>query len=236
MSLKTIIEKSFFKTKDMGRDLAGKGINGVEPVLFIFLARSGAEVLGATYFEVSAAGEAKDKAPGEKFGPGVPGVRIRFQFPGKAEQEMSYVRVDLSDAELTRQPGFLTWAGKAYGPANGFLKAASFILHDREFSITRDFLLQTCAAILEDDSGVPLHAFKKGEWDHTCFGTYMRPRDPFDRMMQADLDKLCKSQPARPLDFIIGYRRTNDTFLLLATRKAAAAQPQPAAPAPPPAP
>jgi hypothetical protein len=222
VTLKTIIQKSFFRTSDMGRDLQGKGIRGVEPVLYLFLARSGAEVLDSTYFEVSAAGESKDKAAGEKFGPGVPGVRIRFQFPGKPVQEMSYVRVDLYNPNLAKQPGFLPWARK-FGPANSFLKAASFILHDRDFSITRDFLLSTSAAVLEDDSGIPLHAFKKGEWEETCFGTYMRPRDPFESHLQVDLDKLCKSQPARKLDFMIGYRKLNDTFLLLATRTVAPA-------------
>ncbi len=223
VALKTIIEKSFFRTSDMGRDLQGRGIRGVQPVLYVFLARTGAEVLDATYFEVSPAGVAADKAPGEKFGPGVPGVRIRFQFPGKPIQEMSYVRVDLSDGELTRQPGFFTWA-KGFAPANGMLKAASFILHDNAFSKPRAFLLDACAAILQDDSGVPYKTYKKSGWELTCFGKYHTPRDPFQRQGQRDLAEACAAQTG-PLDFIIGYRRANDSALQLYVKKPGATVP-----------
>jgi hypothetical protein len=215
VTLKTIIEKSFFRTSDMGRDLRGKGIRGVEPVLFVFLARTGAEVLDATNFEVDAAGQSHDKAAGEKFGRGVPGIRIRFQFPGRPIQEMSYVSVDVLDEKLGKDSGFLAWASR-FGPANGFLKAASFILHDNAFSRTRSFLMASCESILQDDSGVPYHFYKKaGEWTLTCFGPYQRPRDPFQGHMQSDLSEACKAQPARPLDFIIGYRRLDDSALQL---------------------
>lgn len=210
-ALRTFVEKSFFRTSEMGHDLQGKGIRGVQPVLYLFLARSGAEVLGASYFEVNAAGVAKDKAPGERWGPGVPGVRVRFQFPGKPPQEMAYVRVNLFDEELAKQPGFLAWA-KGFGPANGLLKAASFILHDRNFSKARAFLMEACAAIVQDDSGVPYRAYKRAGWDVTCFGKYARPRDPFEGHEQRDLAEACAAQAA-PLDFIIGYRRSNDSAL-----------------------
>jgi hypothetical protein len=49
----------------------------------------------------------------------------------------------------------------------------------------------------------------------------MAPRDPFERQYQRDLEKACAEQPPRPLPFIIGYRRQNDTFLLLAVKKPA---------------
>jgi hypothetical protein len=228
-ALRTFIEKSFFRTSEMGHDLQGKGIKGVQPVLYLFLARSGAEVLDGTPFEVDAAGVAKDKAPGEKWGPGVPGVRIRFQFPGRPVQQMSYVRVNLFDEELARQPGFLTWA-KGFGPANGLLKAASFILHDRNFSKPRAFLLETCAAIVQDDSGVPYRVYKKAGWDLTCFGRYLRPRDPFERHEQKDLAEACAAQVA-PLDFIIGYRRSSDSALQLYVKRPVAAAIPPATPA-----
>lgn len=220
-ALHTFIDKSFFRTSEMGRDLKGRGIKGVLPVLYLFLARSGAEVLDATYFEVSAAGEARDKPPGEKWGPGIPGVRVRFQFPGRPLQEMSYVRVDLSDEALSRQPGFLAWAG-SFGPATGFLKAASFILHDKAFSRPRAFLLERCDAILQDDSGVPYRVLRKAGWELTCFGRYLPPRDPFQDHGQPDLAEACAAQAA-PLDFVIGYRRANDSALQLYTKRPAGA-------------
>jgi hypothetical protein len=224
VALKTIIEKSFFRTSDMGRDLRGKGIRGVEPVLMIFLARSGAEVLEATSFVIDSAGQAHDRGAHERMGPGVPGVRLRFRFPGRPAQELSYVSVDLLDDKLAAEPGFLTWA-RRFAPANGMLKAASFILHDRAFSRSRAFLLDACQAILQDDSGVPYRAYRKaGDWELTCFGPYQRPRDPFQGHLQPDLAEACGSQPRRPLDFIIGYRRLNDTALQLYARRSPTGQ------------
>ncbi len=230
-ALRTFVDKSFFVTKDMGHDLSGRGIFGVQPVLYLFLARSGAEVLDATSFEVTAAGTAVDKAVGGRSGGGVPGVRIRFQFPGRPIQVMSYVRVNLLDEELAKQPGFLAWA-RSFGPANGFLKAASFILHDRSFSRPRALLLDACAAILQDDSGVPYRAYKKSGWDLRCYGQYLQPRDPFEKHEQKDLAEACADQ-TRPLDFVIGYRRANDSALQLYLKRPGAVTPPIHAPSAP---
>ncbi len=236
--LRTFVAKSFFRTTEMGKDLQGRGIKGVLPVLYLMLSRSGATLDAASFFEVDQKGVATDKPAGQKWGPGVPGVRVRFHVGDRALQEMLYVRVNLINDQLDKQPGFLTWA-RGYGPANSFLKAASFILHDNAFSKPRALLLETSAAVVEDDSGIPYRAYPKGEWDFTCFGKYMAPRDPFERQYQRDLDKACAEQPLKPLPFIIGYRRQNDTFLLLAVKKPAAPAPAPAqdpTPAPTPAP
>jgi hypothetical protein len=229
--LRTFVAKSFFRTTEMGKDLQGRGIKGVLPVLYLMLSHSGATLEAASFFEIDQKGVATDKPAGQKWGQGVPGVRVRFHVGERAPQEMIYVRVNLINDELDKQPGFLTWA-RSYGPANSFLKAASFILHDNAFSRPRALLLEASAAVVEDDSGIPYRAYPKGEWDFTCFGKYMAPRDPFEKQFQRDLDKACAEQPLKPLPFIIGYRRQNDTFLLLAVKKPAA----PAIPAPAPAP
>jgi hypothetical protein len=234
--LRTFVAKSFFRTKEMQSDFQGHGIKGVLPQLYLMLSRSGATIDGTSYFEVDAKGVANEKAAGEKWGPGVPGVKVKFHFAEKAPQEMLYVRVNLFNDDLTKQPGFLVWA-RSFGPANSFLKAASFILHDPNFSKTRNLLLEVSGSVVEEDSGIPYRAFAKGEWDFTCFGKYMAPRDPFEKWYQKDLDKACTELPARPLPFMIGYRKLNDTFLLVASKKAVAGETpaSAAAPAVPPA-
>ena len=221
-SLTTFMERSFFRTTEMGSDFQGHGIKGILPVLALMLARSGATIDDIAYFEVDAKGVANVRPASQKWGPGVPGVRVRFHVASQAPQEMLYVRVNLYNDDLARQPGFLAWA-RSFGPANSFLKAASFILHDSNFSKVRSLLLETSAAVVEDDSGIPYRAFPRGEWEYTCFGKYVVPRKPFGSYFQEDLDKACKAMPARPLPFMIGYRRPDDTFLLLAVRKGGAA-------------
>jgi hypothetical protein len=218
--LRTFVAKSFFRTTEMGKDLQGRGIKGVLPVLELMLSRSGATIDAVSFFEVDARGAASEKPAGQKWGPGVPGVKVKFHLPGKVPQEMLYVRVNLYNEELDKQPGFLAWA-RSFGPANSLLKAASFILHDDHFSRTRSLLLEASDAVLEDDSGIPWRAFGKGEWAFTCFGKYLAPRDPFEKQYQKDLDKACTELPPQPLPFMIGYRKLNDTFLLLAVKKPA---------------
>ena len=219
-SLRTFVAKSFFRTTEMGKDLQGRGIKGVLPVLELMLSRSGATVDAVGFFEVDQRGVASEKQAGQKWGPGVPGVKVKFHLAGKAPQEMLYVRVNLYNDELDKQPGFLAWA-RTFGPANSLLKAASFILHDDHFSRTRTLLMEASDAVVEDDSGIPYRSFQKGEWSTTCFGKYMAPRDPFEKHYQRDLDKACVEQPPKPLPFMIGYRKLNDTFLLLAVKKPA---------------
>jgi hypothetical protein len=231
--LRTFVSRSFFRTTEMGKDLQGRGIKGVLPVLYLMLSRSGATIDATTFFEVDARGVVAERPAAQKWGAGVPGVKVTFHFDGRPRQEMLYVRVNLYNDELDKQPGFMTWA-RSFGAANSFLKAASFILHDDHFSRTRSLLLEASAAVIEEDSGIPYRAFGKGEWDFTCFGKYMAPRDPFEKQYQKDLDKACGELPFHPLPFIIGYRRPVDTFLLVAVKKPPAAAAVPA-PEPPPA-
>lgn len=221
-ALRSVIPASFFRTHEMGEDLRGDAIDGVQPILYLFIARSGGTILAAERLELDAlTGAPRVLADGERRGPGVPAVRVRFQRDGRAPQEMTYVRVDLSDEALARTPGFLAFAG-GYAPANAFLKAASFILHDAAFSKPRALLVEASAAVLQDDSGLPLRAFGADGWDLVPYGTYLAPKPPFTRAYQPELAKVFRA--ARPLPFMIGYRRgARESNLLLAVKRTVAA-------------
>lgn len=237
-ALRSVVPANFFRTDEMGHDLRHDAIDGVQPILYLFIARSGGRILGAERIEIDGAGAAKVKPDGERWGDGTRGVRVRFQREGRAPQELTYVQVDLKDSALARSPGFLAFA-RGFGKANAFLKAASFILHDNHFSKPRALVMEQSLAVLQDDSGLPFLAFEKekGSWDLTAFGNYLRPRPPFAKAWQQGLVKLFEAGPARPLPFKIGYRKEPaESNLLLAVRKPAAKPAGPAAPAARPAP
>lgn len=224
-ALRTVVPANFFRTDEMGHDLRGDAIDGVEPIVYLFVARSGGKILAAERIEIDGSGAAKAKPDGEQWGDGTRGLRVRFQRDGRAPQELTYVQVDLGDAALARKPGFLAFA-RAFGKANAFLKAASFILHDNHFSKPRALLLEESLAVLQDDSGLPYRAFEKekGAWELTAFGNYLKPKPPFGKAYQKELVKLFEAGPARPLPFKIGYRKEPaESNLLLAVRKTAAA-------------
>lgn len=215
--LRTLVRAGFFRTSEMSEDLAGHGIRGVLPVILLFLARSGATVTDVTRIEVDGTGVVAEKEAGAPFGAGAPGIRVRFRRGTAEAQELLYVRGDLSDEALQRK-GAIAALTARLAPFNAFLKAASFILHDRAFSTPRRLLLEHAAAILQDDSGIPFHAFSPEAWELVCAGRYAAPRKPFASHYQAELARLFE-RCTTPLPFLIGYRGRDDANLLLALRK-----------------
>jgi hypothetical protein len=228
-ALRSVVPSSFFRTHEMGRDLRGHEISGVLPLAYLFIARSGARILDAERIELDPLGFARPLGEDEAWGDGLRGLRVAFAFPGRATQQLVYVKVDLGNEALRAKGGFLRYVERL-GPTNALLKAASFILHDNRFSRARDLLLASAVSLLQDDSGAPLRAFARKRWALTPFGTYLVPKEPFERNWQPELDRLFRDARPAPLPFTYGYRHgAAESNLLLAVRADAGA---PAAPAP----
>src|SRR5207248_666337 len=123
------------------------------------------------------------------------GVKITF---GGSEQSQTlyYFKTDLAGGNSA----FLRWCA-ARGPGLSLLKAASFLMHGDGFSGVRNFLLQNSRVIIQDDSGIPLHAFPKG-WKVNCYGRYIPHKDEFQKYYQPDLAALVGQNEA-PLGFAI---------------------------------
>lgn len=218
-ALRSVVPTSFFRTNEMGHDLRGHAISGVLPLAYLFLARSGAQLISEERIELDPLGFAKALADGEAWGAGLQGLRVTFALPGRLPQQLVYVRVDLGDQALAAKPGFVPFVERL-GPANAMLKAASFILHDDRFSRARDLLVSSAVSVLQDDSGAPLRAFVKKDWELTPFGKYLVPRPPFARHWQPELDRLFREAGMAPVPFMYGYRRgAAETNLLLAVRR-----------------
>jgi hypothetical protein len=151
---------------------------------------------------------------------GVPGARLSFRTPPDGKPRLLYYfRMDLANTDVPAKPGFFPFL-QSLGPANSYLKAASFILHNSAFSITRDYLLTHSRSILQDDSGIPFRAFKHDRWNFVFFGTYVAPVTIFKGSFQADLDKAFRdAAPTRPLPFSTGYAHSRKSGLLLAVAK-----------------
>ena len=236
-SLGSILSFSFFITKEMKIDLREGQISGTLPILYVFLARSGMTVRsvgpvalddkGAAYFA------------GENPGPNaVRGVRIIFAGSDGQEKTLYYFSTDLSNSGV-KASGFLKFC-ETLGPGNSLIKSASYLLHSRNFTTVRNFLLNNSATIIQDDSGIPLAYYSTKKWRFFPFGRYLGPIDKFPGLRQPSYAELFRR--AQPIDFGIGYRwRTHETNVLLSVRLADDGSPaiDPAAsvaapPAPPP--
>jgi hypothetical protein len=215
LSLNTILSFSFFKTKDMRQDFERSQLKGVLPSIFVFLARTGKEIKGTQYISLDKAGNVVQGFQGS-----TRGAKITFtDVASGSEKVVYYFTSDLSDEAIRRNSGLLRFC-QSLGPANSLLKAASYLLHEGGFDLVRDFLLQNSSAILQDDSGIPVHYFPPDHWTLRFFGVYTAPIELFKKFYQADLRQYYAESSPKPLTFGFGYRwNSRSSTLFLAVRK-----------------
>jgi len=226
VSLGTILNFSFFITKNMKTQLHGGPVYGTLPILYVFLARTGKTIHEASFVGLDEQGNLLQgsevgSAEGRR---GVrnaasQGVRIVFSDGGGPRQTLYYFTSNLADDSVDRT-GLLAFCAKL-GPADSFIKSASYLLHTGRFNKVRNFLLQHSATILQDDSGIPLAYFDRRAWRLQAFGRYVGPLGIFGAPYQVRMGELFRD--AIPINFGIGYRwRTNESNLVLAQKVASA--------------
>ncbi len=224
-SMGTLLNYSFFITKNMKTQLHEGPVNGTLPILYVFLERTGKTIHEVTYVGLDKEGnvqtpDANDKS-GRRLPPtGAPGIRIVFSDGAGPKQTLYYFGTNIADGSIEHS-GFLAFC-KKLGPADSFIKSASYLLHTGGFNKVRNMLLEQSATILQDDSGIPLAYFDPRQWRLQPFGRYVGPLNIFGRSYQQNMATLF-AKNAIPIDFGIGYRfRQNESNLLLAQRTAAA--------------
>ena len=226
-SLATILNLSFFITKNMKTQLSTGPVYGTLPILYVFLARTGKTVHEVSFVSLDAQGNfiaAEDPAGKHTGRPtaqsAAKGVKIVFSDGTGPQQTLYYFSTDLSDSGV-KTSGFLEFCAKL-GVADSFIKSASYLLHNGNFARVRSFLIDHSATVLEDDSGIPLGFFDPKKWRLQPFGHYLAPLGIFPNTYQPRMAELFRN--AAPLDFGIGYLwRKNESNLLLATRLPAGA-------------
>jgi hypothetical protein len=213
-SLDSVLNWSFFITKNMKVDLTQTQLSGTLPVLYVFLARAGAKIDSVELVALDRAGNLG--APGKG---NTPGVKIVFFGPTGRQQTLFYFASDLANWGIKSNPGFIKFC-EQQGAGSSLLKAASYLMHEESFSQVRDFLLTHSKVILEDDSGIPHRFFTNGHWRLRYCGRYVGPIDLFKTKVQPDLAQAHASSVPAPLDFGFGYQwHPSRSSLLIATPK-----------------
>src|SRR5260370_25983439 len=94
ISLNTILQFTFFKTKDMRQDFERGQLRGVLPIIFVFLARTGKDISAVEYVSLSGNGTVVNRNQGASRG-----VTINFSDPAPgAEKALYFFIADLSYA------------------------------------------------------------------------------------------------------------------------------------------
>jgi hypothetical protein len=217
-SLESILSFSFFITKHMKDDLHEDEVNGTLPILYVFLARTGKTIRNASLIWLDENGtvHGANEVPTRN---ATKGARIVFAGADGIEKTLYYFSTDLSDSGV-KASGFLKFC-EPLAPGDSLLKSASYLLHARSFAQVRSWLLKNSAAIVQDDSGIPLASYDSRAWRFFPFGRYAGPIDKFPGMYQPSYARLFER--AQPLEFGIGYRwRTRESNVLLSLRSPSA--------------
>ena len=216
-SVSPLLSHSFFITQRMKSDLRAGRVNGTLPILYVFLARSGYAVRDVTLVRLDNEGkEQPDVGPAP--GSAARGVKIVFAGSDGAARTLYYFSTNLAD-DGVKSSGFLQFCA-TLAPGDSFVKSASYLLHLGSFSKVRDFLLANSAAMVQDDSGIPLGFYDPKAWELHPFGRYLGPIGLFAGRYQPKYAELFRK--SRPIDFGIGYRWRPSEFEPAACGKEAA--------------
>ena len=219
-SIGTLMNYSFFITHNMKTQLSAGPVYGTLPILYVFLARTGKTVHDVTFVDLDGDGNIQtwNETGGKRGSSAAPGVRIIFSAGNGPWQTLYYFSTNLSNKGVRASP-FLKFCGQL-GTGDSFIKSASYLLHGGDFSEVRNFLLEHSAALLQDDTGVPVILFKPEQWQLQPFGTYTSPIGMFRGNYQSKLRGLYQSGKPIPINFGVGYKfKVNQSNLLLAVRK-----------------
>ena len=132
---------------------------------------------------------------------GNPAIQIDFRIPGAGSSAPS---TSPATSPTTASPA-ATGRIASYGGSVAYFKAASYLMHDDGFSGIRNFVLGSCRAMVEDDSGIP-YRYLSG-WDTKLFGGYNVPIELFANHAQADLRAAyAAAGPVPQIPFGTGYQ------------------------------
>jgi len=214
-SISTLLSHTFFITHRMRSDLHVGRVNGTLPILYVFLARSGKTVQETSLVRIDEQGAVQPDDGSRSSG--ARGVKIVFAGSDGEPRTLYYFSTNLAD-DGVKNSNFLKFL-ESLGPGDSLIKSASYLLHSGGFNKVRDFLVANSAAMVQDDSGVPLRYYDPKKWELHPFGRYLGPIGVFPGRYQPAYSALFRN--SRSIDFGIGYRwRPNESNLLLAVKKA----------------
>ena len=221
---KDLLDLDYFITNNVETALQEKGMQGVLPLLLLFMAREKVRVIDVQHWFMNPNTSIEEMPALERVTSdrgSIPGVRIVFQREGqKQTQTLYYFCFNLMRGSFDQDNKFVSFL-KSFGPFVTFEKASQYMMFDPDFAAIRQFILDHSMHILQTDSGIPIKYFDPSIWNLKLFGAYQKPLEAFSHRYQMDLDELYKKTKNRsPISFGIGYHHQPGTAnLLLATRK-----------------
>ena len=214
-AITTALNCSFFITKDMRVDLQRTEFKGTLPIMLVFLARLGIEVDSIIPIDLDPTGQVREARGRGK------GYHILCKGTFGRGKNIYYFQQNLANDSLPPKSPFLKFVAN-FGTTPTYLKSASYLMHSEEFSNIRSAILNSSAAVLQDDSGIPFRFFKSPPWEVKLYGNYTGVLDLFQSNFQPDLLDAYQKQTlsVENINFGVGYKfNAGQSNLLLAIRR-----------------
>jgi hypothetical protein len=222
-AMRDIFQRNYFITDYMNKQLSAEFFKGTVPVMSIMMALNGKRIVRTENIDMfpdltKQYLEPASDRPRKRLS----GVRIDFVDAKTGfAQQLTYYSLDATDKALEYYPAFLDMIGRNK-PATGFIKSASYLLHDQQFKKTRDMMLGATEQIVQDDTGIPYRFFAKTSWQVKLYGQYEKPIRGLTYGNQPDLKVAYEAPGAKPtpISFPFGYHWKNGkSGLMVATRQ-----------------
>ncbi len=204
-ALGSILNKSFFVTREMDQQLRGQVADGLLPVMLVELVRNGNTVRGLRYITLDAEGKWSERQLGA--GPGRPndGVAVEFAEAGGTVKTLVYFSMNLGNEKYKDNAAFHKHLAQL-APFGAMFKSTSYMPHRDAFELIRTQVLERATAVVQDDSGIPYRFFEPAQWDVKLYGDYDKPYGSFRYLQQKDLrEAFAHRESVGELPFSIGY-------------------------------
>jgi hypothetical protein len=208
-SIEDALSLSFFKTLDMSKELNNEMINGSLPIILLFVARTGHEIIDIKPTEINAEGKMvyidafknlKGEASYDK------GAEITYIDKGDSVlRKIYYFSANVADGGLKQNPGCVKYFDNIENNVITMIKSASYLMHNDYFSIVRNTVFNKSKAFFQDDSGVAFKFIDQKKWSVQLYGVYNGPIPMFANRFEKDLKEAYDKEKPKPLSFQYGY-------------------------------
>ena len=212
---------SYFHTLSMEEDLDCY-LKGTMPVIMMYAALHGYDVITINPVKIEADGTLSYVEPDKIFAHTMEkkagdGFEMLYRKPGeKGARKAYYLNSDLSDAVFPTS-GMSKVIERNFKGKLTFVKVASYLLHEPDFSAVKKSLLDNSKVVISGPSGMPFEAYDKNLWDLKFYGKYIAPIPQFADYPQESLKETYKKANASPINFRFDYH--SSASFIMATKK-----------------
>lgn len=209
-----ILNLSFFRSKDMQEEVsANDTITGVIPIISLLMARTDRKLVSIRNARLTDDGKVTTvDQDGTLIAENTGLVEFRYFRAGTRKlQTLYYFCTDIGNDRLLENKRLKAYINRLEVPTTAtFIKCASYLMHEKSFSLIREMALNCSSAIIQDDSAIPLSYYDPAKWNINLYGTFYKPISLFARYPQPELRDAYQLGDPKPLNFRIGFSRQSN--------------------------